>query len=122
MGQWDGVVGSGVVADIYIYLLIGSMMRMHGRQILLYHKQWPSPTKRGRVIFELVVGDLVFIRPDYLGSIAELDLLMRDIRSGLNDLLCMVIHWCNGRLMCVSMAACIHYGRCMQCNGWLVCM
>ena len=61
-------------------------MRMHGRPKLLYHKQWRDPTNRGRVILELVVGDLVLIRPNDIGGITELDLLMRDVRSGLNDL------------------------------------
>ena len=77
MGQWDGAVVCGVLVDTCIYLPIGPMMRMHGRPKLLYHKQWRDPTKRGRVILELVVGDPVFVCPDDIGGIAKLNLLMR---------------------------------------------
>ena len=122
MSQRDGAVVCGVSVHTCICLPIGSMMRMHGRPKLLYHEQWRDPTNRGRVILELVVGDLVLIRPEDLGCITELDLLTRDIRSVLNELLYVVMHWRNGRLMCVSVAVCIHYSRCMHCNGWRVCM
>ena len=67
MSQWDGVVVCGVLVDTYIYLPIGPMMRMHGRPKLVYHRQWHDPTKRGRVILELVVGDPVLLRPEYIG-------------------------------------------------------
>ena len=102
---------------IYIHLPDGLMRRLHGRLTLVQHRQWPSPTDRGRIILELVVGDLVFICPDDFEGIAELDLLLRYMQMGSSGMVHRVVYWSNGRLMCVSMTECTHYGRYMQCNG-----
>ena len=101
MSQWDGVVVCGVLVDTYIYLPIEPIMRMHGRPKLVYHRQGHDPTNRCAVVLELVVGDRVLLRPEYFGHVAEFDLLVQDIRSVLNEMLYVVMHWHNGRLMCV---------------------